>query len=146
MCALMGNGAVALVAGTAVIGGNVARDTGFVSGPRTPHGIAPGLVVTLPLTLIVAGYMSRHGSHWIGTPLPGVATFPLMGWSLTAGGYRPAQVVYVDGIQALPLLGLWLDRRASKNRRTLRGAAVLWSLVCLALFAQALAGQPLTRV
>ena len=143
MYALMGVGAVVLVAGVAVIGGIVAQDAGFAAGPRTRQGITWGFVVTLPLTLIVAGTMSSHGSHWIGTLHSGGATVPLMGWSLTVGDLRPAHFVSIHGMQALPLLGLWLDRRGRGNRRILWAAAVLWSAVCLALFAQALAGLPL---
>ena len=146
MYALMGVGAVVLVAGVAVIGSIVARDAGFAAGPRTRQGIALGFVVTLPLTLIVAGTMSSMGSHWVGTPPPGGATVPLMGWSLTVGDLRPAHFVSIHGMQALPVLGLWLDRRGSKNRRILWGAAVLWSVLGLALFAQALAGRPLIAV
>ena len=141
--AAMGVGAVTLVAGVAVIGVIAARDAGFSAGPRSRQGIVLGFWITLPLTLIVAGYMGSHGSHWVGTPQPGAATVPLMGWSLTVGDLRPAHFLSIHAMQALPLLGLWLDRRGSKNRRILWGAAVLWSVACLALFAQALMGLPL---
>ena len=141
--AAMGVGAVTLVAGVAVIGGIVARDAGFAAGPRTRQGIVLGFVVTLPLTLIVAGMMSSLGNHWVGTPEPGGATLPLMGWSLTTGDLRPAHFVSIHGMQALPLLGLWLDRRKSEDRRILWGATVLWSVLCGGLFAQALMGLPL---
>ncbi|MFZ3581552.1 hypothetical protein ACOI1H_05185 [Loktanella sp. DJP18] len=97
----------------------------------------------LPLTLIVAGYLSSHGSHHVGQPLPGGAVVPVMGWSLTTGDLRPAHFVSIHAMQALPLLGFWLDRRNMQDRRILWGAAVLWSVLCLALFAQALWGVPL---
>lgn len=143
MYALMGVGAVTLVVGVAVTGGIVARDAAFASGPRTRQGIVLGFGVTLPLTLIVAGYLSSHGSHYVGQPLPGGAVVPLLGWSLTTGDLRPAHFVSIHAMQALPLLGLWLDRHKTQDRRILWGATVLWSVLCLALFAQALMGLPL---
>ena len=141
--AAMGVGAVTLVVGVAVIGALVARDADFAAGPRSRQGIVLGFAMTLPLTLIVAGYMSSSGSHWVGTPQPGGATVPLMGWSLTVGDLRPAHFVSIHAMQALPLMGLWLDRRGSTDRRLLWGAAAIWSILCLALFLQALMGLPL---
>ncbi len=145
MYSLMGVGAVTLVACTGVFGWAALRDPDAGFGPATRQGVAWGFIGSCLLTLITAGAMSSMAGHFIGSPGPGAATIPLMGWSAAVGDLRPAHFVALHLMQILPLLGLWIDRRGG-SVRTIHIAAGLYALLTLALFAQALMGLPLIRL
>lgn len=69
---------------------------------------------------------------------------PHFGWSGVTGDLRPAHFAAFHAMQALPLLGLWLDRRGDRAPlRAVRIAAGLYGALTLAIFAQALMGLPL---
>lgn len=145
MYSLMGIGAVALVLGIGVIGVLAWRDRGARFGPALRLGIGLGFVLSAVLTLVVAGTLGAQDSHHIGTPSPGAARMPLFGWSLEVGDLRPAHFLALHAMQALPLLGLWLDRRGREGRMLLGAAAAAYAALTLAVFVQALMGLPLLR-
>lgn len=141
---LMGVGAVSLVFGVAVVGWVVRRDERARMGAGLRAGIWLGFLSTFVLSVIVAGYMSAQGGHFVGVHAPGAPTWPLLGWSGVTGDLRPAHFASIHAMQILPILGLWLDRRgAPRAVRAVRIAAVGYSGLTLALFGQALAGLPL---
>lgn len=85
------------------------------------------------------------GAHTIGGE-DGGPGLPFVGWSTTHGDLRPAHFLGLHGLQALPLLGLWINRRwryrFSDARRTglvFIGAAGYLALL-YALFQQAMRG------
>jgi hypothetical protein len=63
-------------------------------------------------------------------------------WSTGAGDLRVAHFFGMHALQALPLLGLWLDRSA-RSAAWLLVAATIYFAVYAALVVQALAGRPL---
>ncbi|MEO0916260.1 MAG: hypothetical protein AAFY31_04660 [Pseudomonadota bacterium] len=141
---VMAAGAVALVAATAVIGWVVRRDTSADLSPAMREAIWLGFLLTFLLTMIVAGYMSGASTRFVGVHPEGAATLPLVGWSGVTGDLRPAHFASLHAMQALPLLALWLDRgRRNGSVRTIRFAAAGYTVLTLALFAQALMGMPL---
>ena len=149
MYALMGVGAVTLVASIGAFGWAALRDKEAAFGPALRHGVAWGFIGTFILTMITAGTMSSMSGHYIGTPGPDAATLPLMGWSAAVGDLRPAHFVALHMMQALPLLGLWLDWRngaAPAAIRSVRIAGAIYAIVTLGLFVQALMGQPVIRL
>ena len=94
--------------------------------------------------MVTAGYMSANEGHHVGLHPEGGAVLPLFGWSGITGDLRPAHFAALHAMQALPLLGLWLDRRGGDGAvRTMRLAAAGYATVTLAIFAQALLGLPL---
>ena len=139
---LMGVSAVLLIAGVAWQGVMAWRDRAAELGPQTRAGILWGFGLTFALTFVVAGYLGGNGGHHVGTPVTGAA-LPLFGWSMEVGDLRPAHFASIHAMQALPLLGLWLDRRAVEAPRPMRLAAAGWTALTFALFAQALMGLPL---
>ena len=144
MYALMGVGAVLLVVGAGAIGWLARRDAGARMGPVLREGVWLGLVLGAGLTLVVAGTMSSGTSPHVGTPPEGAPTLPLIGWSGAVGDLRPAHFLAIHAMQALPLLALWLERREVRGGlRIVRLAAVGWTALTLAVFAQALLGLPL---
>lgn len=145
MYMVMGVGAVTLVVCAGIFGWAALRDSAADFGPALRLGVAYGFIGSCILTLITAGTMSSMAGHTIGTPGPGAATIPLLGWSATVGDLRPAHFVALHMMQALPLLGLWIDKRG-KPAGTLRIAAILYAVITLGLFAQAVMGLPVIRL
>ena len=146
MYTLMGIGAVALVLGIGIVGVLAWRDRSARLGPALRFGVGLGFVLSALLTLVIAGYLGGQGSHFVGTPSPGAATVPLLGWSLEVGDLRPAHFLALHAMQALPLLGWWLDRGGRPAaRRWVWAAAAAYGGLTVAVFAQALLGLPLMR-
>ena len=145
MYTLMGVGAVTLVIGVGLVGWAALRDKAASFGPGLRAGVALGFILSFGLTMITAGTMSSMAGHFIGTPAPGAAVFPLMGWSASVGDLRPAHFVALHAMQVLPLLGLWIDRRG-KAPRWVAIAALAYVVITAGLFAQALMGLPVIRL
>jgi hypothetical protein len=143
---LMGVGAVTLVAGIGVIGVLAWRDRDADLGPGLRRGVLLGFTLSMVATLITAGILSSHGGHFVGTPSAGAAVTPLLGWSAEVGDLRPAHFLALHAMQALPLLGLWLDHRGRGAATTLTVAAAVYAALTAAVFVQALMGLPLLRL
>ncbi len=143
MYALMGLGALLLILAPFVLGAYLAfqRD-GNKSGFR--FGAVIGLLISPILTLTVAGYMSMSGSHWVGDGVSDANGVPFFGWSLTVGDLRPSHFVALHAMQALPILGLLVDKVMPPLARpaVIAGAVVTIALT-IWLFMQALGGNPL---
>ncbi len=144
MYALMGIGAVLLVVTAFVLGLLLLRQR---DGDRSALrlGAVIGLLLAPFLTLIVTGYMSGVVySHWIGNSVSDATGMPLLGWSREVGDLRPSHFVALHAMQILPLLGYAGDRFAPAHARAMVWAMTLFIIVAtVALFIQALAGQPL---
>jgi hypothetical protein len=144
MYSLMGVGALSLVIGIACIGWTAGRDPSVRMGPGVRMGVKWGFTISAGLTLLTAGYLSGNGGHFVGIPSAQGLSIPIVGWSAEVGDLRPAHFLALHAMQALPLVGWWLDRTQQENAAgALRKLAMLYVLTCLAVFAQALAGQPL---
>ncbi|MBX3478309.1 MAG: hypothetical protein KF910_11915 [Brevundimonas sp.] len=142
MYALMGIGATSLVVIPFLLGLRIHRQR---DGDRSAYrlGAMVGLLLAPILTLVVAGYMSGVAyDRWVGDGVG--ASIPLLGWSRVAGDFRPAHFIGLHAMQVLPLVGWIADRTApAQARRIVWLSAVLMVVTTIALFAQALAGQPL---
>ncbi|MEM8742037.1 MAG: hypothetical protein AAGE13_11160 [Pseudomonadota bacterium] len=144
MYSAMGIGAVLLTAGAAVIGVLVARDRTAQLGAGLRLGVALGLIGGTVLTILVAGYLGGNGGHYVGQHPAGGSVVPVFGWSLETGDLRPAHFLALHMMQAVPLIGLALDRIAPARAGLLAIlAAIGWTGLTLIVFAQAVAGQPL---
>jgi len=143
MYGLMGVGAVLLILAAFVLGVRLAaqRD-GDRSGFRL--GAVIGLILAPILTLIVAGYMSASGSHWVGEATSDAQGVPFFGWSLQVGDFRPAHFVALHSMQGLPVIGFVIDRVApAAARPAVLVGAVIMTVITALLFVQALGGRPL---
>ena len=145
MYSVMGVGAVLLVVGVGIIGWRVAKDAGLRMGPRLRQGVQWGFISSCFLTLLTAGTLSSFRSHFVGTPTLDAAVIPLLGWSMQVGDLRPSHFLALHAMQALPLLGLWLDAKAEQGAGKMRAAVVVYVALTLAVFVQALMGHPLIR-
>ena len=106
-------------------------------------GFAIGLMGGTLLTLVLAGYMSMSGWRQVGEHPIGGAEVPLFGWSRVVGDLRPAHFVALHMMQSLPILGWVADRRGWNGKRVVLCGAALQAALALALFAQALMGNPI---
>lgn len=144
---LMGVGAVSIVAGCFVVGWTIWRAGRSDAGTGLRLGAASGLMVGAVLTVITAGVLSSGAlaepGHWVGGVRSDAEGLFLVGWSRSGGDLRVPHFFATHLMQALPLLGLMLDRVSPDRARlgvwigTLAGIAVV-----AATFVQAARGHP----
>jgi hypothetical protein len=140
--AVMGAFAVLLTSASLVIGVAIARNRAAGLPAALHLGLWTGLVLTFPLTLLVAGEMARSLSHHVGTPLTGAA-LPFFGWSREVGDLRAPHFLATHALHAIPLAALaTLALPARLQRPAVWLAALAWTALVLAAFAQAMAGRP----
>lgn len=144
---IMGIGAVLLVASTFVFGIYLLRRPaeGAPQGLRLGGGW--GLVLAALLTLVTAFTLSSGQidgpGHWVGGLKTDLGGLPLVGWSRTGGDLRVPHFFATHLAQALPILGLLLDRfMSSAVRPGLIAGALAGIALVIATFAQALMGVP----
>ncbi|WOE75917.1 hypothetical protein [Alterisphingorhabdus coralli] len=140
--ALMGVGAVLLVFVAMVLAVQIWR-----KGDRSRKGLWLGSIIGLStgfaLTLLVASTMSST-SRYVGAPLSGGGeVFPFFGWSREYGDLRPSHFVALHLMQTVPLAGYLANRFRWPAIPVVLGVTALQIALCLALFYQALAGQPI---
>lgn len=72
-------------------------------------GLSGGLVLTFVSTVLVAGYLSSNGGHYVGVPSSADARLLIMGWSREVGDLRVAHFFAAHVMHAGPLAGLALS-------------------------------------
>lgn len=147
MYQLMGVGAVLLTAGIGAVGVAVLRDREARLSPALRRAVGLSFVVTTPLVLVTAGWLSSQGGHHVGLHPDGGATVPLLGWSLATGDLRPAHFLALHAMQGIPLWVLARERLGARvTAAEVGGVTALWAALTAAVFAQALMGLPLLRL
>lgn len=141
MYALMGLGAFLMVLAAFVLAIQIWR-----KGDRSNRGLWLGSVIGLTtgfaITLVLAAQMSNIG-RFVGAPLSGGGEIiPFFGWSREYGDLRPSHFVSLHLMQTLPLAGYIADRQKWPAMPIVVGLGVVQVAVAVALFMQALAGQP----
>lgn len=142
MYGLMGLGATILMVAIAVVGiaGWLDRGARFAPGLRLGLGLGFGLTVVL--TSWVAGELAGNDGRYIGVPTEGGPRVPVLGWSMEVGDLRPAHFLALHAMQVLPVAGILVDRFALPARTTWI-VAVLYAILTVLVFLQALQGVPL---
>jgi hypothetical protein len=108
-------------------------------------GIRLGLVVFL-LASVEGGVMIGRNSHSVGVD-DGGPGLPLVNWSTVGGDLRIAHFAGLHALQALPLLGWFLDRNHVPRARTIVVAASAgWVVISVLLYLQAMSGRALVRL
>ena len=143
---LMGVGAVTLVACAFIFGWMIWRQARPEIGAGLRMGAASGLMIGAVLTLITAGVLSSGidgPGHWVGGIRTDASGLFLVGWSRTGGDLRVPHFFATHIMQALPLLGLALDRyRPEMARRGVWIGAAASIAIVAATFVQAASGRP----
>jgi hypothetical protein len=119
---------------------SIRRDTppqraGYIWGIRV--GVAIFLLASLEGVVLVT-----NGAHTVGAP-DGGPGLPFVNWSTTAGDLRIAHFFGMHAMQALPLLGFFLDRNKVPGRNPVIAVSILWLAVMGGLLTLALQGRPL---
>ena len=140
MYAGMGIAVLFLVWIAFIVGWKIWRTVDNKSG--LAWGFAVGLMGGTLVTLALAGYMSMSGWRQVGIHPVGGAEVPFFGWSRVVGDYRPAHFVALHMMQTMPVIGWVSDRMNWNGQRIVWVAAVLQTILAVALFAQAAQGQP----
>jgi hypothetical protein len=138
----MGLGATALMVLVAVVGALALLDRGARLSAPLREGIWIGCLLTVVLTLWVAGALAENGGRYVGVPTAGGPVLPVVGWSMEVGDLRPAHFLALHAMQALPLAGL-LAQRNNCSVTPVRVVAGLYSLLTAVVFWQASQGLPL---
>lgn len=119
----------------------IRRDTppqraGYIWGIRL--GVALFLLASFEGGLIVS-----NNAHTVGAA-DGGAGLPFVNWSTTNGDLRIAHFFGMHAMQALPLLGFFLDRvNARAARNVVVASSILWVVIMGGLLLMALNGRPL---
>lgn len=139
---VMGVAAVVLTSITLVHGIAIWRNPATGLSPVLHRGIALGLVLTLPLTLLTAGTMSSLDGHHVGTGT-GAAGLFLLGWSREVGDLRVSHFFATHAMHFVPafaLVSAWL--LGPQRRVPLLVFAGLFVALVVFTFLQALDGRP----
>ena len=106
--------------------------------------VAGSFILTFVLTVIVAGYMAQQTGHFVGEATSDAHGLWLVGWSTEVGDLRVAHFFATHAMQILPIVYvvLWWLSNARLSRHTGLVLCAAFTVLTLATFFQALAGQP----
>lgn len=143
---IMGIGAVTLVICAFIFGWLILRHGRPDAGRGLRLGAAWGLMLGAALTLITAGVLSSGfdgPGHWVGGVKSDAGGLYVLGWSRSGGDLRVPHFFATHIMQALPVLGLLLDRvRPDLARFGIGIGAMASVIVVAATFVQAASGRP----
>ena len=106
-------------------------------------GLVLGSITTLITAFALGGGQIDGPGHWVGGIKTDVGGLPLFGWSRTGGDLRVPHFFATHIMQALPILGLAVDRFAPRFARPgIALGAVLSIAVVVGTFVQAVQGRP----
>jgi hypothetical protein len=142
MYSLMGVGAFMLVLVTFVLGIMIKKYTSDdQSGYRL--GAILGLTVGSVLTLLLAGYLSSNGSHFVGGETSDANGMAVVGWSKQIGDLRVPHFFATHMMQIIPLVGIVADKLKWQARKVVVISTIVMCSLTLGIFALALSGRPL---
>lgn len=106
-------------------------------------GLVLGSITTLITAFALGGGQIDGPGHWVGGIKTDVGGLPLFGWSRTGGDLRVPHFFATHIMQALPILGLGLDRFTPRLARPgIALGAVISIAVVVGTFVQAVLGRP----
>ena len=142
--ALMGLLALWFTASTLVHGVLIGRNRQSGIDPALRAGLMLGLILTFVLSVVFAGRMADGEGHFVGLADSDSGGLWLMGWSRKVGDLRVAHFFGTHAMHALPLAGFLSGRTLGGRAGVLAtwGFAALCTVFCVAVFLQAMAGQP----
>jgi hypothetical protein len=138
---IMGILATILTSASAVLAWGVARNRQPALSPVLRDGVALGLALVLPLTLVTAGTLSSNGGHFVGLASD-AGGLPFLGWSREVGDLRVAHFLATHAMHAVPAFALVSSSVLVGPRWPVWIFAAAWVGLVAFTFLQALAGRP----
>lgn len=139
---LMGIGAFFLVLVTFVLGIMIMR---YSSNKN--HGYRLGAILGLTfgsvLTLILAGYLSSNGSHFVGENASDANGMAVVGWSKQVGDLRVPHFLATHLMQIIPAIGFLSDKINWHAKTVVVISTIVLCSLTIGLFLLALSGRPL---
>lgn len=141
--ALMGVLAVVLTSASLVYGIAFLRDRNSRLDPVIRLSVGIGLIATFVLTVVVAGYMSSNGSHFVGGAHSDANGLAPMGWARDGGDLRVAHFFATHAMHFIPVFGFIAGRLlpTGQGRAAVFGFAGLFVVLVGYVFAAALSGR-----
>ncbi|WP_282608604.1 hypothetical protein [Pelagibius sp. Alg239-R121] len=118
------------------------KDSGLP--PALSLSLASGLIMTLPLTLVTAGYLASNGGHFVGGSGTDAAGLAIMGWSRDGGDLRVPHFFALHAMHFVPLFGFVVGKVVAQSKAkafVLAFSALYVGLVAYS-FVEAIEGQP----
>jgi hypothetical protein len=141
--ALAGVGATTLMLAVLVQGILIARHARTDVQPAMKLSLVLASVLSFVLTMVIAGYLSSRGGHWVGGIKGDVGGIPIFGWSQTGGDIRVAHFWALHAHQCIALAGVALARWWPSGARVgVMVFALLYAAFTVFTFVQALKGVP----
>ena len=116
----MGVFAVHLTGASLVYAVLIARSDRAPRDPALKLGLVLGLGLTFVLTLVIAGFMGQHGSHFVGGAGSDAGGLAVMGWARDGGDLRVAHFFGTHALHAVPLAGFVREGCCRRARRCWR--------------------------
>jgi hypothetical protein len=141
---IMGVGAVMMVIGCFLYGVAILKSKIKQGQLGFQLGSAWGLMLGAVLTLITASILANGSGHWVGGIKSDLNGLPLVGWSTTGGDLRVPHFFATHMMQAMPLLGLIVDKFMPLKAKLMIGIGSAFGIAVVFLtYQQAMAGKPL---
>ena len=141
---LMGVFATLITSASALYGVQIwwNKDSGLP--PAHSLSLVSGLIMTLPLTLVVAGYLASNGGHFVGGAGSDAAGLAIMGWARDGGDLRVPHFFALHAMHFIPAFGFVVGSVVSvaKAKAFVLAFSALYVGLVLFTFVEAIEGQP----
>jgi len=141
MYSLMGAGAMTLAAISPWLAVEIACEHEGWRADPVRLGVIVGLVLTFVLGAGAGAYLGAQTSHWVDAPATDAGGLAVLDWAREGGDLRVAHFFGMHVMQALPLFAIAV-RRLPRPGLLVLAFAALWSAFTVAVFVQAVRGQP----
>ena len=138
---LMGIAALILSSTGLVLAWGIARSDANEVNPTYRRAVVLGLILTFVLGATSGLVISVAFGHFVGNAPAGSPLLPLVGWSRTVGDLRVPHFMGLHAQQVIAFAG-FLVAGYRQGGRAVIGIALVYSIITVCLFLQALAGHP----
>ncbi len=140
---LMGAFALLLTSASLVYGIAIRANASAELSGAMKLAVWTSLVATFVLTVLIAGYLSSAGGHWVGGTPSDTNGALFFGWSRDGGDLRVGHFLSTHVLHVVPLAALaWLRITGNLSRTAAIAMLSMYVVFTGFTFVQALMGQP----